>query len=84
MVSLSGDVALIKDLNYEIYKLKNENDTFRCKPTQQKTRENTIIELLTYFKFSCPGGEPSPICDICGASPFCIDLRNAKMIMVKS
>jgi len=40
-------------------------------------RNNTIREMLTYFKFGCPGGSVSPICDMCGANPYCIELRQS-------
>jgi len=40
-------------------------------------RKDTIRELLTNFKFGCPGGVISPICDMCGANQYCIELRQS-------
>jgi hypothetical protein len=44
----------------------------------RKAREDTIWELLTHFGFSCPGGELTPICDMCGANAYCIELRSTQ------
>jgi hypothetical protein len=38
-------------------------------------RKDTIRELLRHFKFNCPGESISPICDMCNANPYCIELR---------
>lgn len=42
---------------------------------KQLIRKLTIKELLTHFKFLCPGGDLTPMCDMCGANPYCIELR---------
>ena len=39
-------------------------------------RHAAIYEILTDLEFACPGGEPTPICDLCGANRYCIELRS--------
>jgi aromatic ring-cleaving dioxygenase len=41
-----------------------------------EARHAAIYEILTDLKFACPGGEPTPICDLCGANRYCIELRS--------
>ena len=38
-------------------------------------RKDTIYEILKFFKFACPGGATNPVCEMCGASQYCAELR---------
>lgn len=42
---------------------------------KEQTRSETIWEVLKHLKFNCPGGEATPICDMCNANLYCIELR---------
>lgn len=42
------------------------------------TRQETIYEILKHFRFSCPGGEVTSICDLCGANQYCNEIRQSK------
>ena len=43
-----------------------------------RARVDVIYEILKDLKFSCPGGDLTPICDLCGANKYCIELRLAQ------
>jgi hypothetical protein len=43
---------------------------------KKQARHSAIYEILKDFKFACPGGEITPICDLCGANLYCNELRS--------
>jgi hypothetical protein len=41
-----------------------------------QSRQNTIYEMLKDLGFGCPGKPLTPICDLCKANKYCIELRH--------
>ena len=70
------DICLLNDLAANDYEKLKAHDAEVAEKAATEARHAAIYEILTDLKFACPGGEPTPICDLCGANRYCIELRS--------
>jgi hypothetical protein len=69
------DKVTLSIVEFELYVQEKKAEAART--ATLKSRTDTIYELLKHFKFNCPGEQPTPICDLCGANMYCIELRQS-------
>jgi len=53
-----------------------KHDAVIATAAREQERKDTIFELLKHFKFACPSDPVNPICGMCGANKYCVELRN--------
>lgn len=77
--SHSGYGHALRDMRQWIDKIKKAESLRRPKdspePRASDIRKAVIYELLKDLGYGCPGGEATPICEMCKANQYCTELR---------